>query len=219
MIMQRGELMQNIPIFTTENGAASLILKEIPYTKVAYIKVLASESPQELVEECICFCKTAGAEHIYASGHDYLKCYHFHTDIIQMERSGADLPATDAELIPVSEQTLNQWLDIYNQRMVSVDNAAYMTNRDGRDMLTQGGGYYIYQKELLGIGWVSGDRILAIASVKPGAGADIILALSGALGGDRIVLDVASTNVRAVKLYERLGFVRSARISSWYKIF
>ena len=69
--------MLDIPMFTTENGAASLILKEIPYSEAAYIKIHSSQAPEALLEECVSFCRMAGAENIYASGHVILEKYPF----------------------------------------------------------------------------------------------------------------------------------------------
>ena len=66
--------MRNIPVFTTEFGVASLILKEIPYTQTAYIKILSSLAPVELLEECRSFCRAAGAEKIYAELCKYYNC-------------------------------------------------------------------------------------------------------------------------------------------------
>ena len=44
--------MRNIPVFTTEFGVASLILKEIPYTGIAYVRLQSSLFPEKLLEEC-----------------------------------------------------------------------------------------------------------------------------------------------------------------------
>ena len=58
--------MRDIPMFTTEYGVASLVLKEIPYRQEAYICILATEQPRELLDECISFCRVCGAEKIFA---------------------------------------------------------------------------------------------------------------------------------------------------------
>ena len=72
--------------------------------------------------------------------------------------------------------------------------------------------------KLLGIGSVQDDRIDCVASVEEGCGETVMLALIHALMCDRVVLEVASTNLRAIRLYERMGFIKTAEISSWYKI-
>ena len=45
--------MKDFPMFTTENGVASLVLREIPTRGDAYITVLSSEEPEKLLEECM----------------------------------------------------------------------------------------------------------------------------------------------------------------------
>ena len=42
--------MRDFPMFTTEYGVASLVLREIPYREEAYITILSSEQPEELLE-------------------------------------------------------------------------------------------------------------------------------------------------------------------------
>ena len=52
--------MKDIPMFTTEYGAASLILRELPYRGIAYVRLQATEQPEKLLEECIGFCRAFG---------------------------------------------------------------------------------------------------------------------------------------------------------------
>ena len=107
--------MQNIPIFTTQNGVASLTLKEIPYTQKAYITLRNTQCPTELLQECVDFCLAVGAEMIFATGHCALDEYPLHTTILEMRRLLEGLPKTDACLFPVQEKTLEQWRSIYNE--------------------------------------------------------------------------------------------------------
>jgi hypothetical protein len=65
--------MKNLPFFTTEHGVAALTLKEIPYQGKAYIKILETQDPEKLLEECVDFCCVIGAEEIFASGHPALE--------------------------------------------------------------------------------------------------------------------------------------------------
>ena len=86
-------------------------------------------------------------------------------------------------------------------------------------MLRRGDGYYIHcDGKVLGIGVASGDRIDCIASVVPGMGKKVVSALAHTLFCDRVVLDVASTNEKAIRLYETMGFIKTAEVSRWYKI-
>jgi len=211
--------MRNIPVFSTENGVGSLTLKEIPNSGIAYIKIGASQEPAAFLQECTDFCKAVGAERIYASGHEFLEKYPFHTAVWRMSCQIDELPDTDAALFPVTEKTLECWRVRYNRAMKDVANASYMTAMDARQMLKRGDGYFVHREEtLLGIGIASGETIEAVVSNQPGAGREVVLALAHALCGTQITLEVASVNERAVRLYERLGFIKNAEISRWYKI-
>ena len=97
--------MRDFPIFTTENGVGSLVLKEIPYRGVAYITIRDSSAPAEFLNECADFCRAVGAQHVYASGHSILESYPVYTSIVQMSASTEFIPETDAALFPVTEKT------------------------------------------------------------------------------------------------------------------
>lgn len=211
--------MKDIPIFTTEFGVASLVLKEIPYQETAYITIRDSLEPEKLLEECVGFCRACGAEKIYATGHLILESRPLLTAMWEMRRDVAGISDTDAALWPVQEQTLSHWREIYNQKVKNIPNGAWMTETDGKAMLQKGDGYFIHRGgELLGIGRASGEMIDWVASVKPGAGRDAVCALAHALTGDVAVLTVASENIKAVRLYESLGFLKSKEISRWYAV-
>ena len=211
--------MKDLPMFTTEYGIASLILREIPYRQEAYIRIVATEQPCALVEECAAFCRACGAEKVYATGHEDLKKYPLHTAVWLMRGSREDLFRTDAALWPVLPENVDSWRSIYNERMSAVANAAHMNEADARTMLDAGDGYFIHRDgTLLGIGKASGGKVEAVASVCPGSGGDIMAALSGILTEETITLEVASANEKAIRLYERLGFIRTGERSRWYRI-
>lgn len=211
--------MKDIPVFDTEHGVASLFLSEIPYRKRAHIKLQATQDPEKLLEECVAFCRMCGAKWIDAAGNEYLQKYPLITALHAMQRPKEGLAETDACLFPVTEQTVQQWLDIYNEKMADIPNAAYMDGADGKKLLKTGDGYFIHREgKLLGIGKAAGDFIDTVIAVEPGMGETVVLALASILTGDTIRLMVASENKRAVRLYERLGFVTTKELSRWYKI-
>jgi len=212
--------MRDFPVFTTESGVGSLILKEIPYTGVAYVTIHDSSQPEDFLEECVDFCRAVGAERMFATGHPVIENYPFYTSVLRMSASMEAIPDSDASLFPITEKTIARWCAIYNERMKDVDNAAYMSERAGKELLQQGNGYFIHKDgELLGIGIASDDQIHCLASVKRGSGKEILSALTHALMCDSVTLEVASTNFRAIRLYESLGFIKTAEISTWHKIF
>ena len=211
--------MKDFPVFTTQYGAASLIMKEIPYQKTAYVIIRDSLEPEKLIAECADFCLVCGEEKIYATGHEALERRPFHTAMWQMNCRAGLLADTDAALWPVQADTLEYWREIYNQKVIRVPNGAWMTRADADAMLQKGDGYFIHRGQtLLGIGRVSGDLIDWVAAVQPGAGADVVLALAHGASEETLKLTVASANERAVRLYERLGFLKTRELSRWYRI-
>lgn len=211
--------MKDIPVFDTEHGVASLFLREIPYRKRAHIKLQSTQDPEKLLEECVAFCRMCGAEWIDAAGNEYLQKYPLITALLAMQRPRDGLTETDACLFPVTEETVQQWLDIYNEKMADIPNAAFMDGADGRELLKDGDGYFIHREgKLLGIGKAAGDYIDTVIAVEPGMGETVVLALASILTGGIVRLMVASENKRAVRLYERMGFVTTKELSRWYKI-
>lgn len=212
--------MRDFPVFNTEFGVASLVLKEIPYQGTAYVILRDSMEPEKLLQECVDFCRVCGAEAVYATGHESLEKYPLYTAMWLMRCDWDSLPETDAALFPVQENTLGHWRDIYNNKVKRVPNGAWMTEKDGKKMLENGSSYFVHRGgELLGIGKVSGNEIEWVASVKGGGGKDVVCALAHAACGDALELTVASMNEKAVRLYESLGFVRTQEISRWYEVF
>ena len=130
------------------------------------------------------------------------------------------LADTDAALFPVQQITIERFRSIYNEAMKHVHTAACMSAADADEILSEGNGYFVHRgQELLGIGIASGEQIKAIVSLIPGCGKDVLLALNHALTGTCVEVEVATENIRAVRLYEKLGFVRCCELSKWYKIF
>ena len=211
--------MRDFPVFTTENGVASLVLREIPYKGIAYITLLDTRKPNELLAECVDFCRIAGAQKICATGHTILERYPVYTSVVKMQCPLASLPESDAALFPMTEKTIEQWRSLYNERMRNVPGASTMTREDGRQLQEKGGAYFVHKgEELLGIGIAREEKIEAIAALKPGAGERVLLALCSALFADDVVLEVAANNEPATRLYERLGFVKTELLRTWYDV-
>ena len=211
--------MKDIPMFTTEYGIASLALKEIPYRQEAYIIIQASEEPEKLLQECVSFCRMVGAEKIYARGHAFLERYPLHCDVLEMR---GDIPADDEKvrnLWPVTEQTVEKWRSLMNARLLNVDNAATLERRDEKEILSSGGVYFVHDNgALLGGGWIDGGEVKLIAAVKKGAGECVLHTLLSTAPERSLWLQVASTNTTAIRFYERMGLVKTALVSRWYRI-
>lgn len=212
--------MKDIPAFTTENGAASLKLQQIPYTGCAYIRIWDTLAPEALLAECVSFCKMAGARRVYAAGHSLLEAYPCHAQIVVMRCDTASLGDTDAALWPVQPETLQQWKDIYNAKAAAIPGAAWLDDQQCRQMLADGEAYFVHRGDtLLGTGRVSGSKLLWVASCAPGAGRDVVRALAHACTGEVLTLEVARQNTKAVALYEALGFVAAMPGETWHCVF
>ena len=211
--------MKDIPVFDTEYGAASLILKEIPYRGRAYIKIQSTVEPEKLLAECVDFCRACGAERIDAAGHDFLERYPLITPIWLMTCKREAIGETDACLFPMTEQTMERWLEVYNRRMADVPNAAYLDSKDGQEFLENGDCYFVHRNsKLLGIGKAAEDYIDIVIAAEPGMGETVVRALSSVLTEDTVRVAVAGANGRAVRLYERMGFIKTKEISRWYRV-
>lgn len=213
--------MKDFPVFTTEWGVSSLILKEIPYRQEAYIHIrdVQPEGFEEHLKECVCFCRMAGADKIYATGHDLLNTYPIYTSVYEM-RGTAWVDREKLEnLFPVTEATVSRWRTIVNERMRTVDNAATLTASDEKEILRSGGAYFVHQAgKLLGVGWLEDTKLLLVAATQPGAGEQVMHSLMSLVEGADMTIEVASTNERAIRLYEKLGFLKTAIKSTWYQV-
>ena len=90
--------MKDIPLFTTQNGAAGLTLREIPYRQKAYITIHETKNLPQLLDECTDFCKAVGAEEVYACNHAELTQYPVSTRILEMVCPLCDVPQVNARL-------------------------------------------------------------------------------------------------------------------------
>ncbi len=211
--------MKNIPLFTTCNGAASLTLDQIPYRAEAYVRIRASENAQEFIAECGSFCRAAGAERVYATGHPMLETYPFHTAIYRMCRTLTGGERSDAQLRRVCASDIEQWRQLYNSKMAGVPNAAWLTIAAAQELLASGDAYFVEQNgATIGIGQALGEQIKSLAALMPHTGGAVLDALLTRLRGKQAILEVASSNVRAMRLYEAHGFRVEEELSRWYRI-
>ncbi len=212
--------MRNLPFFTTQLGVASLTLCEIPYTQKAYIRIQDTQHPKAFLQECIDFCKAAGAQWVYAAGHCVCEAYPEHTKILKMTAQRDQIGQTDACLFPVTESTLSKWVEIYNHKISAVPNGAWMTQQTAQKLLNDGNGYFVHRNgKLLGTGIADGDNISWVASLAHNAGKDVVRALCNSLTADSVCLTVASENHKAVALYQQLGFLVTGVESVWYCVY
>lgn len=210
--------MKDFPMFLTDYGAASLILREIPYRQEAYIHVHDTLQPEELIRECASFCTACGAERVYATGHSWLEGLPLHTAVLEMRGTAAPEEDKTEHLWPVTSENVPDFISLYNTAMGHVDNAATMTEKN-RPELLECGSYFVHHRgELLGAGILHEERLEFIAAVKRGQGDRVLASLLTLCPGEMVRLEVASTNEKAIRLYERNGFFVTRELSRWYRV-
>lgn len=211
--------MRDFPFFTTEYGVSSLVLKEIPYRSEAYIHIrdVQPEGFIEHLRECISFCRMCGADRIYAEGSEQLTGYPLYTAVYEMRGIARPEVEKIANIFPVTEATVGQWRTLYNKAMRTVDNAGTLESRDEKRILESNSAYFVHKDgDLLGIFWLEDNKLLAIAAACKGVGETVMHTMMSLRDGEPMELEVASTNERAIRLYERLGFLKTAEVSRWY---
>jgi len=209
--------VKDIGIFPTQYGVASLILREIPYRREAYIRVqdVQPEDLGLLLNECADFCRACGAEKILWTGAE-TEAEPAMT-VLRMQGTARVDRVLVEQLFPVTEKTAARWRQIYNERMRPVPQARTLSFADEKELLESGGAYFVHTNgDLLGIGWMKDTHLLAIASCKPGAGERVAHTLMSLIEGSDMTLEVADRNEKAITLYQKLGFVTTGIASKWY---
>ncbi len=200
--------MKDIPLFTVSDGMASLILREIPFRGAAYIWVRSVfGSLDGLLQECAAFCRAAGAEKVYATGQADFSAYPVYARLIQRSVCCQSLPATEAIALPAKDAAA--WLQQYRERFRLVPASQSSPGSEGL--------YDIFHKgEQIGIGQYEKDKLLAVAALQKGRGADCVCAMSALMQVPQLRLLCAEENLPAMRLYDRLGFSRENCREVWY---
>lgn len=220
--------MQNIPVFMAQGGTATLILREIPYRRTAYIllRTLPPEGPDAMIAECAGFCRSCGAEACFVSpgSSDAVLTLPHAYDILMLQAEKAALPQPEHpfSLVPLSPDNDAIYQRIYNQCFQTVSHAltydraqieriyrcghrAFLAlNPDG----TPCGMGELHENELAAVGLLPDYR---------GGGRELTLSLLEHCTGPQIRLTVVSDNLPALRLYRRLGFTPAGVESSWYQ--
>lgn len=221
MLQKGGATVRDFPIFDTPYGVVSLTMKEIPYRACAYIRILSvfDGNVEALLRECVDFCTACGAERIYATGDRYLEDYPIHTAVLEMRGEARCDAEHIANIFPVTQETVAHWRAIYNERMRNTDNASTLEARDEGEIIASGGAYFVHERgELIGIGWLGDGELRCIASCVRGGGMRVMHTLLSVAEGAELRLEVASTNARAISLYEKCGFLPVKELATWYRV-
>jgi len=217
--------MKNIPIFTSSYGVATLILREIPWSGSAYVLVWSVWNGQTaaLLEECRGFCRAVGAKAVFAAyeaeelpaGHAY--------DMITMTcpKSALPRPLQPVEPEPLTRENAAAYLEIYNRCFVEVPGAASYDAASLEPLYGQDLAWLVKRDGCwAGVAEISKQGLegIAVLPAYRGLGYELALAVLPMVPSVTLKLKVASTNRRAIRLYERLGFTPERVEKRWWRL-
>lgn len=202
--------MKDIPIFTSTEGIATLILHEIPYRKEGYVLIRGVFGDFErLLSDCEGFCRAVGAERVYFGGEGDFSGRPVHARLIERRLDCAALPPTAAEAVPAAADAAGDWLALYRARFAAVPAAQSCPDTEDLYFITLEGAR-------IGLGQIRSGMLRSVAALAPGRGADCVCALAAADGATELRLLCAMENLPAMRLYDRLGFSRGEIKEVWY---
>lgn len=217
--------MKDMPIFMGQWGVGSLVLREIPTKRCAYVMVRSAlpGGLRAFLEECRQFCVDAGAEWVLATADepiDFLPHVH---DMLEMtcRRELLPPPWRPIELEPVTAANGDDFLRLYNRLFRAIPNAQTYTQEDLRRILDREQAYFaLVGGQRAGFGELCGDELLSIGVLPEhrGLGHPLALTLLSKMDAPVVRLRVSSVNQPALRLYRKLGFDRSRVLSRWYAL-
>lgn len=215
--------MKDIPVFTGAHGIATLVLKEIPWSGCGYVIVRSVwDDGEAFLQECLGFCRACGAKQVFASwGTEPLPAAHAY-DMLQMETEKSALPPeAPVALTELTEENSEAFLDVYNRCFRAVPNAASYSKRDTARLLGEETAYLVFQGDVCAaVAEISKEGLEAVAVLPQykGLGYALTRTVLEYVPSKTLRLKVASTNTRAIRLYERLGFQTGGSLSRWWKL-
>ncbi|MCL1914699.1 MAG: GNAT family N-acetyltransferase [Eubacteriaceae bacterium] len=135
------------------------------------------------------------------------------------------------ELIDLRKD-LDRYIELHNKIFVGIDNAAFLREREFRTLsikknywinfaIAPEGIVGICEFEILGSRAVLSTVGVAEEARSKGYGEGIVMCALKLLkeqGVKKVELMAASSNVRAVSLYEKIGFKKTTVLSKWFKL-
>lgn len=215
--------MKDIPIFTGAHGIATLVLKEIPWSGCGYVLVRSVwTDAAAFLEECLGFCRACGAQQVYASWEmAELPAPHAY-DMVALQMKKSELPqGTPLDLQALTKENSEAFLQTYHACFQQVPNAASYGKKDVARLLGEETAYLVFRDGICAaIAELSREGLEAVGVLPQfrGMGYDLTRTVLEMVPSVTLKLKTASTNTRALQLYERLGFRRTGILSRWWKL-
>jgi len=215
--------VQNIPIFTAANGLATLVLREIPYSGRAYVMLRSvwNDAVTALVQECASFCRMAGAETVYVSQDCKDLPFPHAYDMVELQCRREDLPGQTepVELAPLTADRAEEWCSVYNRCFLPIAGAAAYDHRERNRLLKDNTAFLVIKDGVCAAIVETKPDGLAAIGVLPeyrGMGTAVALAALQKVQSPLLTVRTASTNQRALAMYEKLGFRKKQIVSRWW---
>ena len=215
--------MKDIPVFTGAHGIATLVLKEIPWSGCGYVIVRSVwTDAAAFLEECLGFCRACGAEQVYASWElADLPAEHAY-DMIELQMKKSELPKGEpVELQELTKENSETFLQVYHTCFRQVPNAASYGKKDTARLLGEDTAYLVCKDGVCAaVAEISKTGLEAVAVLPEyrGLGYALTRTVLEMVPSVTLKLKTASTNARALRLYERLGFRQTQVLSRWWKL-
>ena len=217
--------MKDIPIFTGQYGMGSLVLREIPYKRCAYVLVRSARDGhmRDFLEECSAFCRAAGADWVLASAQEPLTFLPHVHDMLEYvcPRDQLPPPLEPVPLEPLTDRTAEHFRQLYNRLFQAIPNAATCTPEDLRRLREKSRAFLAtVGGETAGLCQWRGSELEAIGVLPSfrGLGHRLALTAFSQMEGEVFTLRVSSSNAPALRLYQKLGFDRKRVLSRWYAL-
>ncbi len=215
--------MKDIPIFTGSTGSASLILREIPYQRTAYVLVrsVLPGGLRELLLDCGAFCAQAGAERVLVTASGPIGFLPHVHDMLELACHKAALPPLEdpVALEPLTAEHGEAFCELYNERFRAIPNAETCRREALPRLVSEQSAFFaLVDGVRAGLGVLGPGELRAVAVLPQfhGLGSRLTRTLLERLEGPTLTLRVSSANSPALRLYARLGFQRQRVLSRWY---
>lgn len=206
----------------SDTGNYEIVIGEIKVSNKAYI--IIKNGNNDTVLEAIDLIKKYNPKEIYITYRcDIVNKFDFAYSIYEyVYNYELTKSYKEIKIIPVELSNRAELKDIINTAMKNVSGAKTLNNNDILDYVNKKNAYYfLYKKEYIGAA-IYNDNFIDTFVIKPiyqnkGLGSMCLSKLLYKIGTTTTLL-CASDNLKAIKFYEKNGFIKTKVYSNWYKV-